>query len=155
MTSDALCDLGLEVGRVENPGRSLDPRVSFLAETFSTTCSKLRLEFLRESIMLLNMDKLESSDTELLLFLLSLMELYPDSPRKEESSGFLGIDIVASPGLGVNSALPDLEASLVTGLTPKIDLRMEVDSSKEQGTVLGGLRGVDVDRESVMVTILA
>jgi len=145
VTSDALCDLGLEVGRVENPDPSLDPRFSFLAETFSTTCSKLRLEFLREFIMLLNIDKLESLDTELSLFLLSLKERYPDSPRKEESSDFLGIDIVANSGLGVNLALPDLEASLVTGLTPKIDLRMEVDSSREQGMVLGGLRGVDVD----------
>ena len=98
-------------------------------------------------------------DVELPLTQLSDIELKPESPSKvEESIAFLSKPLEENPrGLGRKYRDGDLvEEAGGTGLTPRIDFRMELDSSKVQAAEDRlGLRGVDVDWVVVLMAILA
>ena len=110
--------------------------------------------------MLLNMERsAKLLDVELPLTELSDIELKPESPSKdEESTAFLSKPLEENPiGLGRKLREGDLdEEAGGTGLTPRIDFRMELDSSKEEAAKERlGLIGVDVDWVVVLMAILA
>jgi hypothetical protein len=111
-------------------------------------------------MILLNMERsAKLFDVELPLTQLSDVELKPESSSKvEESIAFLSKPLEENPrGLGRKYRDGDLvEEAGGTGLTPRIDFRMELDSSKVQAAEDRlGLRGVDVDWVVVLMAILA
>ena len=105
--------------------------------------------------MLLNMERsAKLLDVELPLTELSDIELKPESPSKdEESTAFLSKPLEEKPiGLGRHFRDGDLVEEAGTGLTPRIDFRMELDSSKEDAAEESlGLSGVDVDNGVVVL----
>jgi len=109
--------------------------------------------------MLLNMERsAKLVDVEFPLAQLSDIELKPESPRREEeSAAFLTDTVEEKPrGLGRRFRDGDLEEAGGTGLTPRIDFKIELDSFKEEAVeVRFGLRGVDVDWVVVLMAILA
>jgi len=109
--------------------------------------------------MLLNMERsAKLVDVEFPLALLSDIELKPESPRREESATFLTDTVEEKPrGLGRRFREGDLvKEAGGTGLTPRIDFKIELDSSKEEAAEERlGLRGVDVDWVVVLIAILA
>ena len=109
--------------------------------------------------MLLNMERsAKLLDVELPLTELSDIELKPESPSKEEESTALLSKPLTNPiGIGRKLREGDLdEEAGGTGLTPRIDFRTELDSSKEEAAKERlGLIGVDVDWVVVLMAILA
>ena len=96
-------------------------------------------------MILLNMDRLDG----LLVFgviveLFSDMEMNPESTKEEDISLCA---FVANPkGLGVFARVEGLADTVGTGLTPRIDFKAVVDSSKLEETLENiGLSGVDVE----------
>ena len=92
-------------------------------------------------MILLNMERL---CIELTFSVLSDIEQNPESPRIEDkSSAFL---VLLENATDRAVLVPETVLAEGTGLTPKIDLRADVDSSKEQVTEEKfGLTGVEVD----------
>ena len=110
--------------------------------------------------MLLNIERsAELFDVVFPLTQLSDIEMKPESPRREEeSAAFLSEPLEENPrGLGHKLREGDLaEETGGTGLTPRIDFRIQLDSSKEAATEERlGLIGVDVDWVVVLMAILA
>jgi len=110
--------------------------------------------------MLLNMERSAVLlDVEFPLAQLSDIELKPESPRREEESATFLTDTVEEKPRGLGSKFRDgglIEEAGGTGLTPRIDLRIELDLSKEEAAEERlGLRGVDVDWVVVLMAILA
>ena len=96
-------------------------------------------------MILLNMDRLDG----LLVFgviveLFSDMEMNPESTKEEDISlcAFVG----NPKGLEVFARVEGLADTVGTGLTPRIDFKAVVDSSKLEETLENiGLSGVDVE----------
>jgi hypothetical protein len=97
-------------------------------------------------------------DVEFPLAQLSDIELKPESPRREEESATF-LTTVEEKQRGLGSKFRDgglIEEAGGTGLTPRIDFRIELVSSKvEAAEERLGLRGVDVDWVVVLMAILA
>ena len=94
-------------------------------------------------MILLNMERL---CIEVTFSVLSDIEQNPESPRIEDKSpAFLGfLENARERAVLVPETV--LAEAVGTGLTPKIDLRADVDSSKEQvSEEKFGLTGVEVD----------
>ena len=109
------------------------------------TCSKLRLLFFLESNILLNIERLELFGKVVILFeLLSLKEINPESPKEDDRSLFT---LSNDPnGLVAPERIRGLDETLGTGLTPKIDFKAVVDSSRlEEALENTGFKGVEVD----------
>ena len=83
---------------------------------------------------------------EVTFSVLSDIEQNPESPRIEDKSSALLVLLENATERAVLVPETVLAEAVGTGLTPKIDLRADVDSSKEQvSEEKFGLTGVEVD----------
>ena len=97
-------------------------------------------------MILLNMDRLdELLDLWVMVELVSDMEMNPESTKEGEDISFFVL--VGNPkGLKEFEHVEDLADTVGTGLTPRIDFKAVVDSSKLVETLENmGFSGVDVE----------
>ena len=98
--------------------------------------------------MLLNMDKLESLDTE--SFRLSERVHYPESTREDKSLGVFGFAVNPN-GKVVN----DLDEILATGLSSCSDVNIDIGGFRGAREPVESLNGVDVEGGEFLRNILA
>jgi len=96
-------------------------------------------------MILLNMERLDGLlEIWAIVELFSDMEMNPESTKEEDTSL---CDLVGNPrGLEVYAWVEGLADTVGTGLTPRIDFKAVVDSSKLEETLENiGFSGVDVE----------